>query len=215
MPIAVIFVAIYGLVLLLALRRKLLGRLAGRSIRRRIGQSLLVVAGLMVGTTAITASLIGADSTEDSTVLNTYRGWGMVDYLVTSPNNGFFSPDVASRLAADPALARVTDAVAPGIDRVASAADLDRRQGESGTVTLVGLDPAAQRAALGAFVLVDGKRTFLEDLGVDGAILSRRLANNLDARVGDRLRVTVETLSPGPPVDLVVRGIARAEGPGA
>jgi len=44
-PIAVLFVVIYGIVLLLALRRRLLGRLAARSVRRRIGQSLLVVDG--------------------------------------------------------------------------------------------------------------------------------------------------------------------------
>ncbi|MFY9586606.1 MAG: FtsX-like permease family protein [Actinomycetota bacterium] len=214
-PIVVVFVVIFGLILFLALRQRLLGRLAARSIRRRIGQSLLVVAGLMVGTTAITASLIGADSTEDSTVLNTYRSWNMVDDLVTAPNNGFFSADVATRLAADPTLGRVTDAVASGIDQVASVADLDRRQGESGTVTLVGLDPAAQRKTLGAFILTDGKRTFLDDVGENGVVISRRLANALNARVGDRLRVTVETLAPGEPIPLIVHGIARADGPGA
>ncbi len=214
-PVAVIFVVLYGLVLLFAIRRRLLGRLAARSIRRRIGQSLLVIAGLMVGTTAITASLIGADSTEDSTVLNTYRSWNNVDYLVLAPNNGFFEADVSERLAADPTLSRVTDAVAPGIDQVASVSDLDRRQGESGTVTLVGLDPAAQAKALGAFILTDGRRTYLDDVGENGVVLSGRLANALDARVGDRVRVTVERLSPGAPVDLIVHGIARADGPGA
>jgi putative ABC transport system permease protein len=214
-PIAVLFVVIYGIVLLLALRRRLLGRLAGRSIRRRIGQSLLVVAGLMVGTTAITASLIGADSTEDSSVLNTYRGWGAIDYLVSAPNNRFFPASYADRVAGDNALADATDGVAPGIDQVASAADLDRKQGESGNVVLVGLDLSAQRATFGAFTLTDGKQTYLNDVGDDGVVLSRLLANALDARVGDRLRVTVETLSPGAPVDLKVAGIARAEGPGA
>ena len=214
-PIAVIFVVLYGTILFLALRRRLLGKLAARSLRRRVGQSLLVIAGLMVGTTAITASLIGADSTEQSGVLNTYRGWGMVDYLVTAPNNSFFDPAVASRLQADPALARVTDGVAPGIDQLGSAADLDRRQSESGNVTLVGLDPAGQRKTFGAFRLLDGRRTFLDDLGPNGVVLSHRLADKLDARVGDRLRVTVESLAPGPPVDLTVAGIALAEGPGA
>jgi putative ABC transport system permease protein len=214
-PVLVVFLVIYGAILFLALRRRLLGRLAARSLRRRIGQSLLVVAGLMVGTTAITASLIGADSTQDSAVLNTYRGWGMVDYLVTAPNNGFFDPTVASRLAADPALARVTDGIAPGIDQIGSAADLDRRQSESGNVTLVGLDPAAQRTTFGAFTLLDGRKTYLDDLGPNGVVLSHRLADHLDARTGDHLRVTVEALSPGAPVDLIVRGIALAEGPGA
>ncbi len=214
-PIAVIFVIIYGLVLFFAIRRKLLGRLAARSVRRRIGQSLLVVAGLMVGTTAITASLIGADSTEDSSVLNTYRGWGMIDQIVTAPNNQLFPTGVATKLAADPQLARVTDGVAPGIDQIASAADLDRRQGESGNVTLVGLDPAAQRKTFGAFTLLDSKKTYLDDLGPDGVVLSRLLADHLDARVGDRLRVSVEIGAQGAPIDLVVRGIAKIEGPGA
>jgi putative ABC transport system permease protein len=214
MPIAVIFVVVYGLVVLFAIRRKLLGRLAARSVRRRMGQSLLVVAGLMVGTTAITASLIGADSTEGSSVLNIYRSWGTVDYLVTAPNNRFFPAGVASELQNDPALSRATDGIAPGIEQLASAADLDRRQGESGNVTLVGVDPATQRKTFGAYTLLDGTRTFLDDVGSDGVVLSRLLAENLDARVGDRLRVTVETALAAP-VDLVVRGIARIEGPGA
>jgi putative ABC transport system permease protein len=213
-PVALIFVVIYGSVLLFAIRRKLLGRLAARSVRRRWGQSLLVVAGLMVGTTAITASLIGADSTEESSVLNTYRGWGMIDQIVTAPNNALFDADVAAKLSADPALSRVTDGIAPGIDQIASAADLDRRQGESGNVTLVGLDPASQRRTFGAFTLLDGRRTYLDDLGDDGVVLSRLLADNLDARVGDRVRVSVEATGASP-VDLIVRGIARIEGPGA
>ena len=213
--VAVVFVVIYGSILFLAFRRPLLARLAGRSLRHRLGQSLLVVAGLMVGTTAITASLIGADSTEQSAVLNTYRGWGLIDYLVTAPNNRFFDPAVAARLAADPALAGVTDGIAPGIDQLGSAADLDRRQSESGNVTLVGLDPAGQRKTFGAFTLLDGRKTYLDDLGPKGVVLSHRLADHLDARVGDQLRVAVETLKPGPPVDLTVAGIALAEGPGA
>jgi putative ABC transport system permease protein len=215
MPIAVLFLVIYGVVLALALRRRLLGRLAMRSFRRRIGQSLLVIAGLMVGTTAITASLIGADSTESSSVQNTYRGWGQVDYLVTAPNNAFFPADVAARLKDDPSLASVTDGISAGIEQVGSAADLDRRQSESGNVTLVGVDPSAQRKTFGVFTLLDGKRTYLDDVGDDGVVLSRLLANHLDARVGDRLRVTVETLAPGPPVDLVIAGIARIDGAGA
>jgi len=214
-PIAVIFVVLYGAILLLALRRRLLGKLAARSLRRRVGQSLLVVAGLMVGTTAITASLIGADSTEQSAVLNTYRGWGMIDYIVTAPNNGFFDSSAATRLQADPTLARDTDGIAPGIDQLGSAADLDRRQSESGNVTLVGFDPAGQRKTFGAFRLLDGRTTYLDDLGPNGVVLSHRLADHLDARVGDHLRVTVEALAPGPPVDLTVAGIALAEGPGA
>jgi putative ABC transport system permease protein len=213
-PIGILFGLVYGGVAWAAFRRPLLGRLAVRSIRRRPGQSVLVVAGLMIGSAAITASLIGADSTEESSVLNAYRGWGMIDYTVTAPNNVTFAPNVAARLAADEALAAGTDGVAAGIDQVAAVADLETRQSESGQVALVGFDPAAQRP-FGAYLLTDGGSTFGDDLGPNDVLLSRKLAANLGARAGDRIRVTVETTKRVGPVDLVVRGIARAEGPGA
>jgi putative ABC transport system permease protein len=212
-PVAALFVLIYGGILVLALRRRLLARLAVRSVRRRPGQAALVVAGLMIGTTAITASLIGADSTESSSVLNAYRGWGMIDHSVFAPNNAYFPRDVASRLAADPALARATDGIAPAINQVSSAADVDRRQGESG-VTLIGFDPAGQRP-FGAFVRTDGKRTFGDDLGANGALISRKLAEALGARSGDHLHVTIEAQGRPRAGDLIVWGIARSEGPGA
>src|SRR2546426_4356442 len=117
-PVAVLFVLIYGSIAFLALRRKLLTKLAGRSLRRRPGQSALVVAGLMIGTTAITASLIGADSTEDSSVLNSYRAWGNIDYTVTAPNNTFFSREVAGRLADRSSGGASIDGAAAGVGQV-------------------------------------------------------------------------------------------------
>lgn len=210
---AALFALAFGTVGVLALRRRLLARLAFRSALRRPGHSALVVAGLMVGSAAITAALIGADSTEESTVLNARRAWGAIDHTVARRDGGFFPEAIVERLAADATLARETDGIAGGIDLVGSAADLDRRQGEAG-VTLAGFDPAAQDR-FGSFTLTDGRRTTGADLGPGEVILSRKLAESLDARPGDRLRVNVET-APGlrPPV-LRLAGVARAEGPGA
>src|SRR5712691_9701244 len=141
----VLFLLTYGAVAIFAFRRRMLGRLALREAIRRKGQTLLVVAGLMVGTATITAALVAADSVRDSTIdAFAFHNWGYVDITVTA-NSRFFPRDVATRLAADPAVAGVVDGVSAGIELVGSASDLDTKQGTSG-ITLVGFDPNAQKA---------------------------------------------------------------------
>jgi hypothetical protein len=56
--------AAFGTVALLAWRQPLLAQLAWREALRRRGQSLLVIVGLMVGSAAIAAALVTADSLE-------------------------------------------------------------------------------------------------------------------------------------------------------
>lgn len=207
-----LFVLAYGAVAIFVLRHRVLGRLAVREAVRRKGQSLLVVAGLMVGTATITAALVAGDSTGDTSLDMAFRTWGYTDLTVTGGDQ-FFPKDVSDRLAASPAVAGVTDGVSPGIDLAGSVADLDSRQGGSG-VTLVGFDPGAQQP-FGAYVLTNGRRTFGRDLAPGEVVLSRVLANKLGARTGDRIQVNVDTGPTAvPPVDLRVAGIARTEGPG-
>ena len=218
--LAVFFLA-YGAVAVFAIRRPLLGKLAAREALRRKGQSLLVVAGLMVGTATVTAALIAADSVGDSSVnAFAYQNWSYTDLTVTASNR-FFPGDVADRLARNPEVTGVTDGVAGGIELVGSAADLTTRQGSS-RVTIVGFDANRQRP-FGAYVLTDGRRTFGSDLGPHDVVLSRTLADKLGSRPGDRFRVTLESAAgaprgeaaPEPEVTLRVAGIARQEGPGA
>jgi putative ABC transport system permease protein len=216
--VVLLFAIAYGAVAVFALRHRLLGRLAYREAIRRRGQALLVVAGLMVGTATITAALVSADSVGDSSVdAFAYRNWGYVDLTVGSPNR-FFSPDVAAHIASNPDVRRVTDGVAAGIEAYGSTSDLTTRQGTSG-VTLAGFDPAAQRP-FGAYTLLSGRRTYGTDLLPGQVLLSRVLADKLNAKVGDRLAFGGEgpnTFGPRSapiPLDLRVAGIAKLEGPG-
>ncbi|HZA26106.1 MAG TPA: FtsX-like permease family protein, partial [Actinomycetota bacterium] len=206
------FVLVFGGVGFLAIRRPLLARLALREAVRRRGQSALVVLGLMIGAAGITASLVGADSSRDSAILNGYRAWGMVDLTVTAAE-GSFSPGVAERLADAPELRPFLDGVQPGIEMVGSVSDLDRRQGEP-AVRLIGFDPGTQRP-FGAYVLTDGRRTFGGDLAPGEVLISRQLAGALGARTGDRLRVSVERTGSTRPAGVTVAGVARSVGPGA
>jgi putative ABC transport system permease protein len=215
-PVAIaaggLFVLVYGAVAIFACRHGHLGRLAVREAVRRKGQTLLVVAGLMTGTAAITAALVAADSVDETSLDLAVRTWGFVDLTVTA-GSGFFPAEVASRLAAAPAVAKVTDGVAPGIDLTASVSDLDTRQGAS--ITLVGFDPRSQ-APFGAYVLSTGRRTAGQGLSPGGVLLSQVLADQLGARTGDRVQVSAGVGRPatGGTLEERVAGIAREEGPG-
>lgn len=217
-----LFALVFGGIAILALRRPLLARLAAREAIRRRGQTLLVVAGLMVGTATITAALVGGDSVEDSAVESfAYRNWGYIDLTVRRADNGFFPRSIASSLVREPSVQRVTDGVAEGVEVFGATTDLDRRQGTSGVV-LVGFD-AAKQEPFGAFRLVGGGSTTGADLERGEVIISRLLATKLDARVGDTLTFGLESAAPEseggsipPPTPaLTVAGIAIAEPPGS
>src|SRR6266852_2162255 len=120
------FLAVYGVLALLALRRPLLARLAFREAWRGGLQTGLVVAGLALAGMGITAGLVAADSTEASVTQNAYLSMGEVDVTVTA-NGALFDASVADRLAADRKLATVIDGVQGGLDLVGAVADLDQR----------------------------------------------------------------------------------------
>ena len=204
-----LFLLIYAALVVLAVRRPLLARLALREAVRRPGQSAVVVLGLMVGTTAIFATQVLSDSFVQSSTSAAYLSWGRVD-LVADDEGRFFDPTLASGLAADPRMQSSLAGVQAGVELPSSVVDLDRGNAK-GMVTLIGFDPAAQ-GPFGSYRLSDGKTTFGQDLTSDQVLISASLAGALEARTGDRLRVAV---GPDRETELRVAGIAKAEGPGA
>jgi putative ABC transport system permease protein len=204
-----IFVLVYGALVVIALRRPLLARLALREAVRRPWQSALVVLGLMVGTVSIFAMQVMSDSSLESQTRGAYLAWGHVD-LVVADGGRFFDPALASALAADPKLRSSLAGVQAGIELSSSVVDLDRNNAKP-LVILVGFDPATQ-AAFGSYRLKDQPATTAKDLGIDEVLITASLADALEARTGDRLRVSI---GPGQVMDLRIRGIALPEGPGA
>lgn len=203
-----LFILIYGALAIVAIRRPLLARLAAREALRRPVQSALLVCGLMIAGVSITAGLVIADSSEASLRASAARGWGRVD-LTVAAGGQFFAPDVAARLAADPSLRSDAGGVQAGVELVTSVADLDRRLAKS-AVRLIGFDPTSQ-PLFGAFLLTDGRRTYGVDLPPGSVLLSRNLAEALEAQVGDRLQLATARPGAVPPVTLVVGGISRSE----
>jgi len=204
-----IFVLVYAALVLIAMRRPLLARLALREAVRRRGQSAVVVLGLMVGTVAIFAMQVLGDSFYESQTRGAYLAWGQVD-LLAADGGRFFDPALATALAADPGLRSSLGGVQAGVELPSSVVDLDRGNAKP-LVMLVGFDPATQ-SHFGTYLLTDGRTTIGQDLAPDDVLISASLADALEARAGDRLRVSI---GPQQIVELRLAGIAQAQGPGA
>ena len=98
-----LFVLVYAGLLVLAIRRPLLARLAMREAVRRPWQSAVVVLGLMIGTMAIFAVQVLGDSFLESQTRGAFLAWGRVD-LVAANGGRFFDPALAAELSGDPDL---------------------------------------------------------------------------------------------------------------
>jgi len=209
--VGALFLLVYVPLAILAWRRPLLARFAWREGTRRRGQFALLVVGLMVGSASITASLVAGDSATQSVGYVLNQRLGAVDLTVTADGGRSFPSDVATQLASDRHLTAYVDGVQGGVEVPVSVADLDQRLGKP-NVLLVGFDPGSQRR-FGAYVLADGRRIHGGELATGDVLLSRSLATDLDARVGDRLRISTGSATNS--VDLRVYAISAAYGPGA
>ena len=206
-----LFLLVYGPLAVLAWRRPLLARFAWRESTRRRGQFALLVAGLMVGSASITASLVAAESVTQSAISALNQRLGAVDLTVTASGGRSFPLDIAEKLAADRTLGPYVDGVQAGLEVPVSVSDVDQRLGKPG-VLMVGFDPAAQKR-FGTFVLTDGRRVDGSELNPGDVLLSAALASSLEARAGDHLRLGASV--PGTATDLRVYGIATPAGPGS
>ncbi len=203
-PVAVLL-AVYGGLALVAMRRPLLGRLAWREAVRRPAHSTLLVVGMMFGTAAILGMQGIGDSLQKSIVSNIDTSWGRTDITV-SRNGEPFSSAIATGLAADPRVATGAAGVQGGFVLFGSVSDLDRKLSAS-PVQISSYQPSS--GALGAFELRDGRTTDGSSLAGDETILSSLLAGTLEAKVGDRIQISVNVANRSQVLIFHVSGIAK------
>jgi len=205
-----VFFAVYGAVVVMVVRRPLLGRLAIREARRRPGQTAILIVGLMIAGASIFSVQVFVDSTDQAVIGLALTGWGRDDIELTA-GGAPFDPTLAARLAADPQLAKDAASIQNAIVLTTSVADVDRNLGKPG-VQLIGLDLSRQKR-FGLFTLSDGRQVDGAELTTGRVFLTQALADALGARTGDRLQVT----APGYPADarLVVAGVVQRTAAGA
>ncbi len=186
-----------------------------RNIRRRPAQSLLIVSGLMLATTIITAAFSTGDAIDHSVLQTTYNNLQRTDISL----HHFQSPDVT---AVEPDAAYAHDDIADRL-AIAFAGDPDiegffpflfepapvfnaRTKLNTPFAIVAGADPDQLRR-FGGLRFLDGSAADLADLADDEVYADERTADELDARVGDELVITVRDRE----VTLRVAGIVREE----
>ena len=211
----------------MAMRNRILLKLALRNIPRRPAQTVLIVIGLMLSTTIISASLAIGDTVTGSIRSVVLDALGNTDIRLRTPLAG---GDAESAVFADDAdgtaffvdryldpetLARVIgivdaddriDGVMPQIREVLPVLD-GRSQLTESRMTVVGFD-ATRQAGFGEIRTTDGQLFELDRLSDDEVLINRAAAEELDARAGDEIVI----VSPSGRHLFTARGIVRDSG---
>ena len=175
-------------IFLLALRNKVLLKLALRNIPRRKAQSILIVVGLMLSTTIIMSALAIGDSVSSSIRSAVLDAVGETDVRLVSPVGSRFGDDYLDASLVD----RVREAVV-GDERVDGVMPLIREslpvlneltdKTFAGT-SVVGID-LASLAGFDGLKSVDGDHADLRGLTAGKTVINRTLAKTLEAEIGD------------------------------
>jgi putative ABC transport system permease protein len=216
--LSALFAGIVGTIAVLAARNPILLKLGLRKIPRSRGRSALIVAGLMLATTIITAALSTGD-TMTHTIRNSARlELGQVDEVVASARfesgydpggtDEYFDSTTFDRVAVSVANTEAVDGVAPAIIEVVAIRDLETGQLEP-RVNLFATDPA-HMAGFGTIHTDTGDAVTLEQLDEGTIYLNSYAADELDANTGDAL----ELYSGGQVHDVRVEAIVDYEGTG-
>jgi putative ABC transport system permease protein len=185
----------------LALRNRILVRLGVRNLRRRPARTALIVVGLMLGTTIISAALTTGDTMNHTIRQTATSALGETDVVVSAKGavtdipgelgaatgTGYFDEAAAQKVETAARDSGLADAVVPAIiEEVAVQAP---RSGQTEpSVNLFASDPAKQ-AALGRIESTRGGSRSLADLSARSVFLNRKAAKELGVDPGEQVRV--------------------------
>ena len=184
-----ILIVVAIVTVVLAARHRLAFRIAMRNVRRGRGRTALLIAGLLVGTTIVSGSLVVGDTVQQLVYHYTYIGAGFDDEAISAESNsgglGYFPYSVYTQVAG--LISGYTQVVGVAPEIVDSAAAYDRTTGIPETaLNLIGVN-GNQSAALGSFVANNG--TAIQGPLPGGVLIDDQTANALNASTGDTVIV--------------------------
>jgi putative ABC transport system permease protein len=203
----------------LALRNRVFFRLGVRGIRRRRGRTALIVTGLMLGTTIISAALATGDTMSHTIRSSATTALGQTDEVVgakgidaalASPNGGstgwrYFPQRYADRIATEMRSTGLVRAAVPVIVEPVAVQDTSSGQSEP-RVTLFGAPSSEVQGPIRA----GNRKVTLDDLFPGEVYLNAKGAEKLAARPNDILQV----LSGNSVSTMTVKAIVRYDGGG-
>ena len=177
-------------VFLLALRNKVLLKLALRNIPRRKAQSILIVIGLMLSTTIIMSALAIGDSVSSSIRSSVLDSVGETDVRLMSPvasrfGDAYFDASLADRVRQAVVDDERVDGVMPLIRENLPVLNELTDKTVAGT-SVVGVDLVSLNG-FDSLKSVDGDPADLSGLRNGTTVINRTLAKNLVAEIGDNI----------------------------
>lgn len=192
--------AVGAAVAFLALRGRVLVRLGIRNLRRRRARTALIVLGLMLGTTIISAALTTGDTMSHTIRMTAVKALGDTDVVVSkrgavadipgelgaATGTGYFDASVAGAVEDALRPTGLVDAVAPAIVEIVPVQAPRTGQSEP-SVNLFASDPA-KLAGLDRISSLRGGTLTLADLGAGEVFLNRKAGEKLGVGAGDTIR---------------------------
>lgn len=178
------------LMLMLGIFNRVIAKIGLRNFYRHRGHAIISIAGLLVGTSIICASMVVGDSIEYYIVQETYNELQDVDMTVTGQNGVDFNYTIYTELAADQGVLDVTDGLSPILAKTVTVRNAGTQLFEP-TVSLIGFE-AAPDMDFGNFILDDAAGTEVSGsgLGAGDAMINKALADSIGAADGDVLSMT-------------------------
>ena len=204
-----------AVVAILALRNRLLFKLALRNIPRRRAQTILIVVGLMLSTVIITSAFGTGDTISYSVRSSALAGLGNVDEAVFHTGGigsealvhgvGPISAGTAAAIEANVAANPKADGSMTALVTAAPLQDLTSGQTKAGG--LLEAFPPTYARAFGALTTTGGSSVTLGTLAANEAYLNQKAADGLNAHPGDQVTVVVA----GQALRFTVQAILRNE----
>ncbi len=210
-----VFLLVTAVVAILAVRNRLLFKLALRNIPRRRAQTILIVVGLMLSTVIITSAFGTGDTISYSVRASALAGLGNVDEAIFHTGGigggalgngaGPISAGTAATIEANVAANPKADGSMTALITAAPLQDLTSGQTKAGS--LLEAFPATYPGAFGGLTTTGGSSVTLGTLAANEAYLNQKAADSLNAHPGDQVTAVVA----GQRLTFTVRAILRNE----
>jgi putative ABC transport system permease protein len=188
-------------IIILAVTNRIIFKMAARNFVRRKAQSVIVIAGLMIGTAIISSALVVQDTMTYAFEVDVYHSLGEVDEEIWGLNSfgtvTYFDESIYHALSVNLSTEPNIEAVAPVISDLGSVLNLDTKLGEPSTA-IMGLDSQVLKSTV--FGDLDGSGFYPDSLGIGEVAINSLLADELEASVGHTLQLSYGAKNPFIPI---------------
>ncbi len=175
----------------LAVTNRIIFKMAARNFARRKAQSVIVILGLMIGTSIISSALVVRDTMTNNFEVSTYRSLGELDEDIWGINAfgtvTYFSEDLYDKVSSSISSLPEIDGVVPVISEQVSIFNFNSQLGEP-SANILGFNSQLMRNT--PFGDLDGDGYYTDSQSAGEVAINSRLADEIEAKVGDVIRLS-------------------------